>query len=126
MGEGQRQRDEEELVIGVRRMYQELYEWREKHPEASLDEIVAEVTPRRRELIRVLLERLACQHGTGMVVEGVRCEGCGQPMRYKGEAKRGVIHYLEGEIGVERAYYHCEGCNSGIFPPGRATEVGAA
>jgi hypothetical protein len=125
MSEAQRQGNEEELVAGVRRMYQELYAWREEHPEAGLDEIAGQVTPRRRELVRVLLERLAQQHGTGMVAEGVTCERCGQPMRYKGEAKRGVIHYLEGEMGVERAYYHCERCNSGIFPPGRATEVGA-
>jgi len=125
MSEAQRQRNEEELVAGVRKMYQELYVWRTGHPEAGLDEIAEQVTPRRRELVRLLLERLACQHGTGMVAEGVKCEGCGQPMRYKGEARRGAIHYLEGEIGVERAYYHCGSCNSGIFPPGWATEVRA-
>jgi hypothetical protein len=52
-------------------MVDELQAWREQHAEASLDEIAAQVTPRRRALMGELLEVLACQHGRGMVAEGL-------------------------------------------------------
>jgi hypothetical protein len=126
MSEVQRKRDQEELTSAMLEMYQELYTWREQHPAASFDEIAAQVTPRRRELTGMMLERLARQPGTGQEAEGMACERCGQPMSYKGEAKRDVIHYLEGETQLERAYYHCDRCEGGIFPPGRATETGGA
>jgi hypothetical protein len=114
----QREREETVLIAELRRIHQELYEWREAHPGASFDEIAAQVTPRRRELIGLLLEQLAKQHGSGMVVEGRVCERCGQPMSYKGEPRREVQHYLEGETQLERAYYYCDRCESGLFPPG--------
>ena len=39
----QRERDKSED------MYDELYEWRQQHPEASFDEIANQVTPRRQD-----------------------------------------------------------------------------
>jgi hypothetical protein len=126
MSEVQRKRDQEELSTAVLGMYEALYTWREEHAEASFDEIAAQVTPRRRELVGMMLERLARQAGTGQVAEGMVCEQCGQPMSYKGEAKRDVIHYLEGGTRLERAYYHCDRCAGGVFPPGRTTETGSA
>lgn len=64
-----------------------------------------------------LLAQLASQNGDGTVVEGVRCPDCGQAMSYKGKSRREVTH-LEGELGLERAYYYCTACESGIFPLG--------
>lgn len=106
-------------------MYDELREWRARHPEASFDEIANQVTPRRQELMGELLNQLALQHGSGEVVEGLNCERCGRPLKYKGKPKRGVEH-LEGGAHFKRAYYHCAHCESGFFPPGPAVEVGAA
>jgi hypothetical protein len=103
-------------------MYEELYAWREEHAGASFDEIANEVTPRRQALMGKMLEELARQHGSGAVVEGVKCEKCGQAMRYKGEPKRGIGH-LEGETTLYRAYYWCPHCKGGVFPPGWLVEV---
>jgi hypothetical protein len=114
---------EEELVNEFRKMYEELREWREKHPDASFDEIVSQITPRRRELMGALAAELALQQGTGVEVEGLICEKCGEPMKYKGDPERGAIH-LEGDTELKRAYYHCPRCEEGIFPPGPETEAG--
>jgi len=114
----QRERDEAILIEEMRLIHQELYAWREAHPEASFDEIAAQVTPRRRALMGLWLEQLATQPGSGVVAEGKVCEHCGQPMTYKGEPRRQVQHYLEGETELERAYYYCDRCQSGLFPPG--------
>ena len=119
MGVGiKRDKDKEGIISAVEQMYDELQAWREEHPEASFDEIAAQVTPRRRALVGELLKVLACQHGNGAVPEGLVCEGCGQAMRYKGELGREIEHYLEGETELERAYYYCAHCQGGIFPPG--------
>lgn len=99
-------------------MYDELWAWREEHPEATFDEIAAQVTPRRRGVMAEVLAVLARQHGSGQVAEGRLCPECGEPMVYKGEPKREIEHYLEGETELSRAYYYCPPCERGVFPPG--------
>jgi hypothetical protein len=117
--------DKKRLQDAFEEMYEELYEWREKHPEASFDEIANQVTPRRRELMGKLLAQLALQHGSGVVVEGLVCEECGGPLEYKGDPQRDVEH-LEGESELNRAYYHCPHCEGGVFPPGPQIGAGEA
>jgi hypothetical protein len=106
-----------EMRQAFERMWEELHQWREKHPGASFDEIAAQVTPRRRAIMGQLLVQLACQHGDGTVVEELACPECGQPMSYKGTPSREVEH-LEGGLAIVRAYYYCAHCESGLFPPG--------
>ncbi|MCB0165710.1 MAG: hypothetical protein KDI79_15875 [Anaerolineae bacterium] len=106
-----------EMQQAFEQMWEELHQWRAEHPQASFDEIAAQVTPRRRELMGKLLIQLASQHGDGTEVEGVPCPDCGQAMSYKGKSSRDVTH-LEGELALERAYYYCATCEGGIFPPG--------
>lgn len=119
----QQEANKERLLAQFEAMYEELYAWREAHPEASFDEIASQVTPLRRVLIGELLEQLARQHGSGQVAEGMRCEVCGEALAYKGEPKRDIEH-LEGGTHLKRAYYYCARCEGGIFPPGPAAEVG--
>ena len=115
----------EEFMERAGRLYDELSAWRGEHTGASFDELVGAVRPKRRELMGGLLEMLALQGGNGAVAAGKRCDECGEELRYKGELKRGVLHG-EGDSVIERAHYYCPGCQSGIFPPGRGTEVGEA
>lgn len=115
---GQAEEEKARLVASFGQMYDELRAWRAKHREASFDEIAAQVTPRRRALMGEMLAQLACEGDRDEVVAGVVCKGCGREMRYKGEFKRGVVHYLEGETELERAYFLCGVCETGIFPPG--------
>lgn len=112
------------LKVAVQ-MYDELRAWRAKHPQASFDEIAAQVTPRRQELRGQLLAQLACQHGNGVSLDGQRCLQCGQSMVYKGQPSRGVVH-LEGETELARAYYYCPTCQQGLFPPGSSVTTGPA
>jgi len=112
----QSKKAKEEMWQAFEQMWAELEQWREKHPEASFDEIAGQLTPRRRKIMGKLLAQLACQHGDGEVVEGLRCPDCGEGMSYKGKPSRAVEH-LEGELELARAYYHCAHCESGLFPP---------
>ena len=65
------------------------------------------------EVLGSLLER----SGKSREVTGVRCPMCGRKMHRKGQRKRRVISEA-GESEIERAYYYCEGCRQGTFPPG--------
>jgi len=116
------EQSQEPLRTAFDQMYHELYRWREAHPEASFDEIVQQVTPRRQRLMGLVVEQLACQHGRGEVVAGWRCEECGAALVYKGRSPRQVEH-LEGETPLHRAYYHCPHCESGLFPPRSSVET---
>jgi hypothetical protein len=117
--------EREAFMAAAGALYDEVSEWRHSHPEASFDDIVAQVRPQRRALMGELLSMLALQGGSGEVAEGCRCAHCGEMMRYKGQLKRLAVHG-EGESPLQRAHYYCPHCQRGVFPPGRAIEAGAA
>jgi hypothetical protein len=48
---------------------------------------------------------------------GPACAECGQEMHYKGLKQKRVVSET-GEVEVNRAYYYCETCKAGLFPPG--------
>lgn len=104
------------------KMYDEMRKWRAEHKEASFDEMVSEVRPKRRELVGELLEMLALQHGNGGVAEGLVCEKCQGRMEDKGELERDVIHG-EGDSVLKRMHYYCPRCRSGVFPPGPTATI---
>lgn len=116
-GDGQAQ-----LLSQFEAMCSELCAWRKLHADASLDEIAAQVAPRRRRLMGELIAQLACQEGNGVAVAGVLCPRCGQRMIYKG-ASACTKEHIEGEITLKRAYYTCPACQDGFFPPRRPTAV---
>jgi len=102
-------------------MYVRLRSWRAAHPEASFDEIGDQVTQERQRLMAGLLGSWRCsrkRHGWWQSC----ASSCGQELTRKGKRKRTVGH-LEGEVPVEREYHYCDECQSGLFPPGRQTEV---
>jgi DNA-directed RNA polymerase subunit RPC12/RpoP len=47
----------------------------------------------------------------------VRCPGCGKRLGMKDYRSRQVVSEA-GEVKLSRAYYYCEACGQGIFPPG--------
>jgi hypothetical protein len=67
-----------------------------------------------------LLEQLAVKADER--IEVAVCEACGKAMSYRGTPERQVGH-REGDIGLERAYYYCDSCEAGLFPPGPPVEV---
>ena len=49
--------------------------------------------------------------------ERPHCPGCGNELRHKGYRTKEVITRT-GEVKVKRAYYYCQTCRRGFFPPG--------
>lgn len=48
--------------------------------------------------------------------------GCGKAARYAGRREKTFQSAL-GELTLERAYYHCEACEAGLFPRDRALGI---
>jgi hypothetical protein len=114
------EQEKAEFLRAAEAMYEELHAWRDKHLDASFDEIGEKVTPQRRKLVAKLLEQLAVKADER--VEAPVCEQCGESMRYRGTPERDVSH-REGDVELERAYYYCDSCEHGLFPPRPAAEV---
>jgi hypothetical protein len=102
----------------AKRMYEQLEDWYDKHPEASFGEIEAEARKRRRELMGKALEQLVNGRDTGAQVELPFCQQCSGKMKFAGY-REWSIHGLEGDSTLERAYYVCPNCKGEtLFPPG--------
>jgi YgiT-type zinc finger domain-containing protein len=101
----------------------ELLDWSEARPDATLDEIENHARFKRREFMSQVLRVMITQHGNGYAVAGVPCPECGQSMIYKSQP--GItLETREGSTRIKRAYYHCSSCGEGLFPPGSASASG--
>jgi hypothetical protein len=118
-----RARREAAFMKEAKRMYEQLEEWYDAHPQASFGELEAEARKRRRALMGKALEQLVNGRDAGAQVEAPQCEHCGEGMAFEGYRKWG-IHGLEGDSELERAYYVCLNCTGEtVFPPRSETEV---
>lgn len=109
------------FIEAAERLFNEMEDWYEENPEASFEEIESEARKRRRAFMGKSLEIWVNGRDTGNQVEGVKCERCGEKMRFEGYRPWG-INGLEGETRLERAYYVCPQCKGEtIFPPGSET-----
>ena len=82
----------------------------------TLTDIEAIVLKARGEVGEQLTKVLVEQE-SGLDVPGPRCAECGQEMHLKGRKPR-YVRTRTGTVQVERAYYYCDRCRSGLFPPG--------
>lgn len=89
--------------------------------EVSLSAIEETVEGLKFELTGTLVESVVEVRNKGARGPGPRCERCGRELRYKGKKRREVVT-SQGKIELERAYYYCDKCRVGIFPPGPAIE----
>lgn len=100
------------------KLYTELEDWYDQHPDASFGEIELEARRRRRELMGAGLAVIINGRDTGFQVEAPVCPECAQPMAFVGYRPWRVAG-LEGETELERAYYVCRECQAQtFFPPG--------
>lgn len=101
-----------------------------KEAEALIDKLLAEKKP-SSDILLSDIERAAIETGQGLQqavaaeLAGTRyphegdsppCPSCGEQMRFKGYRKRWV-ETAAGRVKVERAYFYCQTCNEGLFPP---------
>ena len=109
-----------EMLVEAEAVIDELLNWHESSGAPTLDEIEDVILKLRKRLGERLAGTVIGDQEAVRPVPGPACATCGQEMHYKG--MKGVT--VEGRIGVtglSRAYYYCDRCRSGLFPPGRTT-----
>lgn len=107
-----------ELMMEAEMVIDALLDEHERWQEPTLMEIEEVILDLRKQLGKRMTEVvLQSQEGVQPVEDPV-CSSCGEKMSYKG--MRGTV--VESRVGVvrlERGYWHCDRCKSGLFPPRR-------
>jgi len=110
-----------ELEAQSKQVIQELLDWNEAHQAPDLTQIEDIVLELREKLSKAMVESVVESQENVQPVE-LRCPKCGRIMRFKGQKEK-VVESRVGEVELERGYYYCPTCQSGIFPPGSTTEA---
>jgi hypothetical protein len=106
----------DEFLRRAEELWDEFNGWYQGHPEATFDEMEAELGKRRRAILGGFVELSLRQGDLGSTPEAPSCKECGRPMIFKGYPKK-EVHGLEADAKIPRAYYVCPTCGVGIFPP---------
>ena len=102
---------------------EEVRQWRQEHPRASLTEIenrvdegLARVRSRMVQEVALASEQTDLR---GVAAEKrPRCPGCGRPTMANGRQKRRLISRHEQVLELERSKAFCRACRVSFFPPG--------
>ena len=111
-----------EMLAVAEEVIDELLEWHEGSEAATLTDIEDVVLDLRKRLGQSMEQVVIEDQGATHPVPGPACPTCGQEMHYKG-MKKLTVSGRTGDIELERAYFYCDRCRRGRFPPGSTTEA---
>lgn len=109
----------QDLSAEITRSVEELLQWAKDHPHCTLEELEERVQQWKTRAAAQLLEAAVQQQGAGAPPEEA-CS-CGGRWGFQGYRER-VVMTSQGPIRVKRAYFTCERCGAGFFPPGPGEE----
>jgi hypothetical protein len=108
---------EAELLAEAKGLIAELVAWERQAGAPKLSQMEEKVLAVRQQLGKRLLKTMIEDQEARQPAEPPTCPTCGAAMRYKGQKGTDIETRLGG-IDVERGYYYCAHCESGLFPPG--------
>ena len=109
-----------ELMKQAEAIMDELLEWQVENEQADFSQIEAKVLELREKLSVKMAGVTLAGQARVRPVPGPACPECQREMRYKG-MKDNTISSWVGHVPLSRAYYYCEECKRGLFPPGPTT-----
>jgi tRNA(Ile2) C34 agmatinyltransferase TiaS len=83
----------------------------------TLTEIEERALAVRRQIEQAITAALVEEQVRASASELPTCPTCGRRMHPKGKKGR-AIRTRSGEIAIQRPYFYCAHCRSGVFPPG--------
>ncbi|MDW8067289.1 MAG: hypothetical protein RML46_00060 [Anaerolineae bacterium] len=107
----------QEVVAQISQVLESVLEWSKAHPGATLRQLEEEVAKAISQVRAQLLEAAVAQQGVGQFPQEP-C-ACGGNWVFQGYREREVMT-TQGRVKVRRAYFTCDCCGAGIFPPGPA------
>jgi hypothetical protein len=110
-----------ELQVEAERLIDALLDWTDETDGPDLTAIEDEVLKLRQQFGEKLAAAAVEQQPTAEPLT-VKCPQCGRPMHQKKKRQRRHVQARVGGVALNRAYYYCDHCRVGLFPPGPATE----
>ena len=98
----------------------ELLAWELVTEKPNLSQVEKKVQELRERLSKEMARTVISNQPSVQSVPGPNCTKCDTEMRYKGQKKNTVLSWV-GELELERGYYYCAQCKTGLFPPGSTT-----
>jgi hypothetical protein len=105
------------LMAEAKALIAELVAWERQAGAPKLSQMEEKVLAVRQQLGQRLLQAMIEDQEARQPAEPPKCPTCGAEMRYKGQKGTDIETRLGG-LKVERGYYYCAHCESGLFPPG--------
>ena len=96
---------------------EQLLDWHEETAAPDLLQIEEWVLQLRERLGQRMAESVIAAQDASQLVEASVCRQCGERMAYK-DQKSIQAETRVGLVKIERGYYYCARCKSGLFPPG--------
>ena len=93
-----------------------LLDWMEETAAPDLGESEAIVLRIRKRMGEAMAGEVIDNQASVRPAPGPICTKCGKEMHYKG-MKHKEISTMIGEVKLERGYYYCDRCRTGLFPP---------
>jgi hypothetical protein len=106
-----------ELMKKAETVIDELLDWHQETEEPNLSQVEQKVLELRQRLSEQMAVTVIAHQAAVRPVPGPRCKGCGQEMGYKDMKEKTVTSWV-GALTLERGYYYCDWCRTGLFPPG--------
>jgi hypothetical protein len=106
-----------ELMSEAEARIEELLDWAEKSEVPTLEEIEGTVLRLRQQIGEQMAQAVVEGEDARRPVPEPNCRQCGKRMSYKGQKKKAISSWV-GELELQRGYFYCEDCASGLFPPG--------
>ena len=101
---------------------EKLLEWMEATDAPDLGGIEEEVLSIRQRIGEAMTKEVIAHQESVRPVPSPDCPKCAKEMHYKG-MKPKEISSMIGEVKLNRGYYYCDHCQSGLFPLDRQLDV---
>jgi hypothetical protein len=98
----------------------QLLDWQEQTPQPNLTQIEEIVLKLRKQLGEQLALAVIEQQEAKRPAPGPLCAQCQREMHYKAQ-KDNTVESRVGTLPLQRGYYYCETCRTGLFPPRPST-----
>jgi uncharacterized protein with PIN domain len=105
-----------ELLKKAELLIDELLDWNDETKAPDLTQIEDIVLKLRKQLGEQMALTVIDAQEAKRLSPGAQCPNCQREMHYK-DVKANTVESRVGALPLERGYYYCQTCRTGLFPP---------